>query len=132
MSTCTILSVVGVTTAGLIIKKMSIAIWLALYKKVFPKLEDENTWKEISNDFMINCNHPHCIGAIDGKHLRIMKPAHSRLMFHNYKNFFSIVLMAIADRRYKFIYIDVGSFGRELIRPYSIKQGLGRSWRRVQ
>ena len=34
-------------------------------------------------------------------------------LFHNYKNYFSVVLLAIADANYKFIYIDVGAFGKD-------------------
>lgn len=34
-------------------------------------------------------------------------------LFYNYKNYFSIVLLAIVDVNYKFIYIDVGAFGKE-------------------
>lgn len=104
---------IGISTAGLIIKSMCIVVWLALYENVFPNLENENTWTEIANDFMINCNYPHCLGAIDGKHVRITNPAHSASLFYNYKKFFSIVLMAVVDSKYKFIYINVGSFGRE-------------------
>lgn len=32
---------------------------------------------------------------------------------YNYKNFFSIVLMAIADADYKFVMIDVGAYGKD-------------------
>lgn len=62
---------------------------------------------------MMNYNFPHCLGAIDGKHVRIRNPAHSGSLYYNYKNYFFIVLMAIADSQYKFIYINVGSYGRE-------------------
>jgi hypothetical protein len=31
----------------------------------------------------------------------------------NYKHYFSIGLMAIADASYRFIYVDVGSFGKD-------------------
>lgn len=92
---------------------MCVTIWVALYKDVFVTLDDEDTWRRIANDYMMNCNFPHCIGAIDGKHVRIMNPAHSGSLYYNYKNFFSIVLMAVVDSQYKFIYIDVGSYGRE-------------------
>nr|CAI5818962.1 unnamed protein product [Callosobruchus analis] len=34
-------------------------------------------------------------------------------LFHNYKNYFSVVLLAIADSNYAFIYIDVGAFGKD-------------------
>lgn len=31
----------------------------------------------------------------------------------NYKHYFSIGLLAIADANYKFIYVDVGSYGKD-------------------
>lgn len=33
-------------------------------------------------------------------------------MYRNYKNFYSVVLIAIVNSNYKFIYIDVGKQGR--------------------
>lgn len=34
-------------------------------------------------------------------------------MFYNYKQYYSIVLQAVADARCKFIFIDVGSYGKQ-------------------
>lgn len=45
--------------------------------------------------------------------MRIRKPRISGSLFYNYKNYFSIVLLAVVDANYKFIYIDVGAFGKE-------------------
>ncbi|XP_046681374.1 uncharacterized protein LOC124368143 [Homalodisca vitripennis] len=67
------------------------------------------TWKEIANNFSQRANFPHCTGAVDGKHIRIVHPCNS--MYYNYKGFSSIVLMAVADSQYRFIY--VGSYGKD-------------------
>ena len=33
--------------------------------------------------------------------------------FFNYKHFFSVLLLALVDANYKFVYVDVGASGRD-------------------
>lgn len=103
---------IGHTTIGKILKKVCSAIWECLLPESFPQL-NEQRWRDIAEGFQKYCQFPNCLGAIDGKHVRIKKPKMSGSLFYNYKNYFSIVLLAIADANYKFIYIDVGDFGKE-------------------
>jgi len=72
-----------------------------------------NDWLEISNIYYVKTNFPNCLGAIDGKHIRCKNPSNSGSLFFNYKKYFSVVLMAVADANLQFISIDVGSYGRE-------------------
>jgi len=60
----------------------------------FPELNDEK-WLEIAKGFNENADYPNCIGAIDGKHIRVIKPSASGSLYYNYKNYFSIVLLAV-------------------------------------
>lgn len=72
----------------------------------------EERWLEISNDFLKYANFPNCIGAVDGKHIRILQPSATGSLYHNYKHFFSTILLAVCDANYCFLYIDVGAYGK--------------------
>lgn len=95
-----------------IIKKTLSSLRRHLISLCIPPLSlDEK--KQKANEFGQKWNFPNCLGAVDGKHIRIRCPSHSGSLFHNYKDFFSIVLLAVVDANYKFIFIDVGSYGKE-------------------
>lgn len=67
-------------------------------------------WLAVEKEFGIKF--PHCIGAIDGKHIVLQCPANTGSDHYNYKNSFSIVLMALVSSDYRFMYADIGSQGR--------------------
>lgn len=70
-------------------------------------------WEQIASGFNKKANFPHCLGAVDGKHIRLKKPLNSGSLYINYKDFFSIILLAIVDSDYRFVYVSVGSYGKE-------------------
>lgn len=72
----------------------------------------EEHWLRISEEYENKWNFPHCVGAIDGKHIQLQSPIGSGSDFFNYKSHFSIVLMALVDADYNFLYADVGCQGR--------------------
>jgi len=55
-------------------------------------------------------NFERALGAIDGKHIHIQNPGEGSLFF-NYKKYFSVILLALVDADYRFMFIDVGAEG---------------------
>ncbi|XP_052225019.1 uncharacterized protein LOC127840646 [Dreissena polymorpha] len=65
-------------------------------------------WRQLADGFLKNWNISNCVAAIDGTHIDIRKPASSGSLYHNYKDFFSIIFLAIVDSDYKFVCCDLG------------------------
>ncbi|XP_044746944.1 protein ALP1-like [Coccinella septempunctata] len=101
----------GKSTIIEIVQKTCVVIWKKL-KNIVMKEPTKEKWKEIAEGFEKFTNFPNCIGAIDGKHIRIIKPVESGSLFYNYKNFHSTVLLAICDANYCFISVDIGAYGK--------------------
>ena len=75
----------------------------------FPSTEEQ--WKAIEIKFSERWNFPHCVGALDGKHVVMQACGHGSL-FYNYKGSHSIVLMVLAGPSYEIIWCNVGVNGR--------------------
>jgi hypothetical protein len=45
-------------------------------------------WGLTAFEFEKTANFPYCLAAVDGKHIRVIKPEHSDSMFYNNKDFF--------------------------------------------
>lgn len=77
-------------------------------------------------EFSYKWNFLNCISVIDGKHIRIRCPSKSGSLYRNYKDFFSIVLLAMVDANYKFVAVDIGSFGKEGDSGIFLKSNMGK------
>ncbi|XP_068083469.1 uncharacterized protein [Anabrus simplex] len=82
---------IGISTASKIVKDVCRAIW-SLMREDCISTPTPEIWESIASGFENTANFPHCLGAVDGKH---------------------ILLMAVADSRYRFVYVDVGSYGKD-------------------
>ena len=71
----------------------------------------EDGWLELSKKFGSRWNLHNTIGAIDGQHIAIKAPKNCGSVYHNYNGFFSIILLAVLDADYKFIWVDVEANG---------------------
>ncbi|XP_021927033.1 putative nuclease HARBI1 [Zootermopsis nevadensis] len=88
------------------------AIWKTLQKEHMPEPTVAHLEK-VAEGFWNTWQFPNCVGCIDGKHIRIKRPSNSGSMYYCYKNYYSIGLLAVTDANYKFITVDVGSFGKD-------------------
>lgn len=102
----------GTSTIAAIVDETANALWQELQPQHL-SVPDLASFETIAKDFMENWNFPNCIGALDGKHVRVKCPQNSGSMFYNYKKYFSIVLQAAVDAHYRFIVIDVGGYGKQ-------------------
>ena len=70
-------------------------------------------WLKISEGFHQLWNFPHCLGAIDGKHIVMQAPVNSGFNFYYYKGTFNIILLAVCDAQCCFAFLNIESTGRQ-------------------
>lgn len=98
-------------TISLFVPQVCEAIVQEYQAEVFNTPTDDATWRPVAERFGNRWNFQHCCGALDGKHVAIRKPKGTGSLYYNYKGFFSIVIMALVDAEYKFMWVDVGANG---------------------
>lgn len=74
-----------------------------------PKTSDE--WQQIASDFSSNWNFPMCIGAIDGKRF-LVQSQNTGPEFCDYKGYHGILMVALVDANYKFLYVATEAQGQ--------------------
>lgn len=92
--------------------------------------DSQTEWKNVSKQFETLWNFPMCLGALDGKHINFRPPRSAGSYYYNYKGNHSIVLLAVVDANYRFLYIDVGVNGRisdgGVFRESSLNKGIDK------
>ena len=68
-------------------------------------------WRGIEEKIRNRWNVPHAVGTLDGKHIAMKKLQKSGTEYLNYKGYFYLVLLALVDAEYKFLWVNVGSSG---------------------
>ncbi|CAB4013843.1 Hypothetical predicted protein [Paramuricea clavata] len=102
----------GERTISGIIEETCLALYGTMKGNFLKTPSSVADWLVVSKEFEEKWNYPSCIGAIDGKHIAIQNPNDSGSEFYNYKHFYSVLLLAVVDANYKFIYVDAGAAGR--------------------
>ena len=84
-------------------------LWASAVASIFPKTEDE--FREAMITMEEHWQFPCAFGAIDGCHIPLKCPPggqQSQKEHHNFKGFYSIVLMAIVNAKYEFTWASCG------------------------
>lgn len=72
---------------------------------------EEKEWLDIADTFERKWNFSHCAGAFSARHIAIDEPLNNGTIFLNHKGFHSILLIAVVNANYEFMYFDVGMNG---------------------
>lgn len=75
-----------------------------------PRTSDE--WEQVASDFNNNWNFPMCLGAIDGKRFLVRKSKNTGSEYSDYKGYHSIIILALVDANYKFLYVAAEAQGQ--------------------
>ncbi|XP_071653384.1 uncharacterized protein, partial [Temnothorax longispinosus] len=102
---------VGLSTVHKIIKE-TCDVFGRLLGPIYLRAPSREEYLQIAEGFWTLWNFPHCLGAIDGKHVDAQCPPNSGTLYFNYHKRYSIVLLAVCDHNYQFTLVDIGSMGK--------------------
>jgi len=107
---------------------LSILCTLLLASRAASEQKNKDDVLKNTHKFETKCSFPCCIGALDGKHVAILPSLNTGSLYLNYEHHFSIVLLALVDASCRFIYVDIGAYGRtsdgEVFNNLSLSQAL--------
>ncbi|KAF4517884.1 hypothetical protein B566_EDAN001838 [Ephemera danica] len=98
---------IGRSTASMIIQETTVLQPLVLEPPT------RTQWKAIADEYLLFWNLAHCCGGIDGKYIYMQAPPNTGSIYFCHKSMFALVMMALCDARYRFIWVDIGAPGSE-------------------
>ena len=101
-----------------------------MLKNLFQSIVEESKTAKV--DMESEWHFSYAFSAIDGSHLPIKCPKRGReamKQYYNFKKFYSKILLALVDARYRFTWVRVGTPGNIYFRQYlfSIYRSLGQN-----
>lgn len=98
-------------TQSIIVRDVCKAIQAEYLQELMTCPSTPEGWKDVAQQFEARWNLPHAVGALDGKHVACRCPPKTGSQYFNYKGFYSVVLLALVDADYKFLWADLGGCG---------------------
>ena len=91
------------STVSQIVPEVCSALYKTFKDEYLHVPSSREEWQRIEHEFEAKWQFPHCLRAIDRKHINIRAPPNTGSEYFYYKNHLSIVLLAIADSNAQFI-----------------------------
>ncbi|XP_075538681.1 uncharacterized protein LOC142573058 [Dermacentor variabilis] len=101
----------GRSTVNKIYKEFCAAV-LRNLEEAWIKMPAPADIEDHMREFFAMTEFPQGVGALDGCHFPVSPPKEHASDYHNYKGWYSMILLAVVDHRYRFCYTNVGSPGR--------------------
>ncbi|VDP11681.1 unnamed protein product [Heligmosomoides polygyrus] len=102
----------GKATVSAIVSEVTEAIIEGETHHAFPPIT-RSYLEEVAARAEEKFDYPRAVGFLDGRHVAIKKPNGGIETYLNYKNFQSVVLMAVCDVDHRFLIFDVGTPGQQ-------------------